>query len=168
MYEAAQLVNSRPIGRHPTDPNDGVYLAPNDLLLGRSSSSVPQGPFLKTANTTKQFHFLRQVVDSFWRKWTRDFFPSLIVRPKWHVEKRNVRKGDVVIVKDSNAMRGEWRLALVSEAYPSEDGYVRKVRLSYKNLSKEDSTSNYKGKNYTYIERPVHNIIVLIPIDEQQ
>ena len=32
-FEEANLVNERPIGRHPTDPNDGVYLCPNHLLL---------------------------------------------------------------------------------------------------------------------------------------
>ena len=33
-YEAANLVNERPVGRHPTSPEDGTYLCPNDLLLG--------------------------------------------------------------------------------------------------------------------------------------
>ena len=33
-YEAANLVNERPVGRHPTSPEDGTYLYPNDLLLG--------------------------------------------------------------------------------------------------------------------------------------
>ena len=45
IYEASQLVNQRPIGRSPTQPDDGTYLCPNDLLLGRASSHVPQGPF---------------------------------------------------------------------------------------------------------------------------
>ena len=44
-FEAANLVNERPIGRHPTDPNDGVYLCPNHLLLGRASVTAPLGPF---------------------------------------------------------------------------------------------------------------------------
>ena len=36
-FEAANLVNERPIGRHPTSPDDGTYLCPNDLLLGRAT-----------------------------------------------------------------------------------------------------------------------------------
>ena len=32
--EAASLVNEGSIGRHPTSPEDGTYLCPNDLLLG--------------------------------------------------------------------------------------------------------------------------------------
>ena len=45
LLEAANLVNSRPIGRVPNDPDDGTYINPNDILLGRSTSDVPQGPF---------------------------------------------------------------------------------------------------------------------------
>ena len=45
FFEAAQLVNERPIGLHPTHPEEGTYLCPNDLLLGEASSKIPQGPF---------------------------------------------------------------------------------------------------------------------------
>ena len=45
LFEAAQLVNQRPIGVHPSRPEDGSYICPNDLILGRSSVKVPQGPF---------------------------------------------------------------------------------------------------------------------------
>ena len=37
-FEAANLVNERPIGRHPTSPHDESYLCPSDLLLGHSTS----------------------------------------------------------------------------------------------------------------------------------
>lgn len=50
LLEVANLVNQRPIGRIPNDPHDGSYLCPNDILLGRSSSHVPQGPFRETKN----------------------------------------------------------------------------------------------------------------------
>ena len=36
LLEVANLVNQRPIGRIPNDPDDGSYLCPNDILLGRS------------------------------------------------------------------------------------------------------------------------------------
>ena len=42
----ANLVNQRLIGRIPNDPDDGAYLCPNDILLGRATSTVPQGPFV--------------------------------------------------------------------------------------------------------------------------
>ena len=50
LFEIANLINERPIGRHPTSPDDGTYLCPNDLLLGRSTARVPSGPFKFTYN----------------------------------------------------------------------------------------------------------------------
>ena len=42
MFECVQLVNQRPIGRHPTEPEDGSYLCPNDLIPGRSYPNLPE------------------------------------------------------------------------------------------------------------------------------
>ena len=50
LLEAANLMNQRPIGRIPNDPDDGSFLCPNDILLGRASAMVPQGPFRETSN----------------------------------------------------------------------------------------------------------------------
>ena len=57
LQEVANLVNQRPIGRIPNDPDDGAYLCPNDMLLGRSSSTVPQGPFRETRNPLLQYPY---------------------------------------------------------------------------------------------------------------
>ncbi|EDO34035.1 predicted protein [Nematostella vectensis] len=44
-YKFANLINERPIGRHPNTPDDGTYLCPNDLLLERATSRIPNRPF---------------------------------------------------------------------------------------------------------------------------
>ena len=85
------MVNERPIGRHPTSPDDEYYLCPNDLLLGRSTSLVPSGSFAQTDNPRHRYEFIAKVADNFWRKWTRDYFPSLIIQQKWHTAKRNLK-----------------------------------------------------------------------------
>ena len=88
-----------------TDPNDGGYLCPNHLLLGRASSRVPSGPFEHLSKSSRRFSVIQNITNSFWRQWTRDYFPSLLVNQKWHTEKRNVKIGDIVIVQDSNQIR---------------------------------------------------------------
>ena len=85
-FEVANLVNERPIGRHPTSPDDGSNLCPNDLLLGRSSPRIPSGPFKETSNLRHRFEFVQGLINRFWKKWTTDYFPSLIVRQKWQQE----------------------------------------------------------------------------------
>ncbi|XP_048577231.1 uncharacterized protein K02A2.6-like [Nematostella vectensis] len=60
LLEAGNLVNQRPIGRIPNDPDDGKYLCPNDILLGRASSDVPQGPFRETPNPRQRVEFVQK------------------------------------------------------------------------------------------------------------
>ena len=43
--------------------------------------------------------------------------------------RRNLRVGDIVIIKDDNLPKNSQRLVLVEEMYPDDDGLVRKVRL---------------------------------------
>ena len=129
LLESANLVNQRPIGRAPNDPDDGSYLCPNDVLLGRATSEVPQGPFKPTRNPRDRVEFVQRLVDSFWKWWTRDVFPALVIRKKWQAERRNLRVGDVVTYVEENAVRGKWSLARVIEVYPGRDGRVRNVKL---------------------------------------
>ena len=48
LLEVANLLNQRPTGKLSEDPDDGTYLCPNDILLGRATSTVQQGPFRET------------------------------------------------------------------------------------------------------------------------
>jgi len=63
LVEVANLVNKRPIGRIPSDSNDGSYLCPNDMLLKRAPSTVPQGPFRHSQNPRHGVEFVQKIVD---------------------------------------------------------------------------------------------------------
>ena len=126
FYEAANLLNERPIGRHPTSPDD-KYLCPNDLLLGRSTFKIPSGPFTCSADPRRRFKLVQMVTDNFWKKWTRDYFPTLLIQQKWHTVRRNLKLGDVVLIQDSSLIRNQWKLGKISQAFEGQDGKVRKV-----------------------------------------
>ena len=166
FYEVANLINERPIGRQPKEPDDGSYLSPNHLLLGRATPRIPSGPFRETSNVNKQHEFVQKIVDAFWKRWIRDYCPSLLIRQKWHVEKRNVKVGDVVIIQDSNLVRGSWRLGRVSNVFPGDDGRVRNVEIQYKQFSTNEQVNVYTGKEYSAIQQPVQKLAVLVPVDE--
>ena len=129
LLEVANLVNQRPIGRIPNDPDDGSNKCPNDTLRGRASSEIPQGPFKGTNNPYHRVEFVQKIIDSFWKRWSRDVFPSLVPRKKWQVEKWNVRPVDIVVVSDPNAFRGKWSVGRVLEVHPGPDGRVRNVEV---------------------------------------
>lgn len=131
----------------------------------RSYFRAGLGPFKERISNKHRLDFIEAVVNSFWKKWSRDVFPNMVMQPKWHVARRNVQKDDVVLIQDSNVIRGEWKMGVVTETHPGDDGKVRRVTVSYKNIHDENS---YGGIRYTRIERPVQRLIVLIPAEERQ
>lgn len=54
---------------------------------------------------------------------------TLQSRKKWFDEKPNVKIGDVVLLKESQAPRNNWPVGLVVKTFPSADKMVRKVEL---------------------------------------
>ncbi|XP_062586321.1 uncharacterized protein LOC134247947 [Saccostrea cucullata] len=163
LFEAANLINERPIGTKVCDPNEGTYLCPNDLLLGKSTVRVPQMQMEERCNPRLRWKFIQQLVDTFWKRWIRDYFPTLIVRQKWHTSRRNLKQGDLVLVQDTNLIRGKWKLAQVAEAEPGTDGKVRDVTVRYKNVG---PGAKYDGCTDTVIRRSVHRLVVILPVDE--
>ena len=165
-FEAANLVNQRPIGSLPSTPDDGTYLCPNDVILGRASTCVPQGPFDEKSGHKYRFEFIQKLVTEFWKRWSTFYLPDLVIESKWHTQMRNSQVGDIVLLKDNNLLRGQWKLARVSEIIPSADGLVRTVKVMYKNLN-DESGKSYKGASETEVIRSVQRLVMLLPVEEQ-
>ena len=156
--QTANLVHERPIGIKPGNYSEYSYLCPNDLILGRATSSVPSGPWDDKRNITKRFRFIQSIVDLFWDKWTLCYFPHLITEPKWNQEQRNLRIGDIVLISEKHIPRGQWKLGKISKVEPGDDDKVRRVHIQYRN--KSDSS-------LITVERPVQRLIVILPAEEQ-
>ena len=159
LYEIANIINSRPVGIVPgSDSDDPTPITPNDLLLGRSTNEVPQGPFHTNPSKTRRFTYIQNLVDEWWNKWYNLVLPSLVPSYKWQQRHRNVRKGDICLVRYKKSIRATYRLGRVSEVKTGKDGLVRSVRLQYK-LQDE--------KVYRYVDRAIHGIAVIVPQEEQ-
>ena len=70
---------------------------------------------------------------------------------------------DVMLIQDSNLVRGRYKMGIVKHVFPSDDGHVRRVIVSYKNNA--DGVT-YKGKPHVDVERAVHRLIVIQAADE--
>lgn len=81
-----------------------------------------------------------------------------MILPKWHVKNRNVKKSDVALIQNSNAVHGEWKLGIVSETFPRKDDKIKKVNTSYKNFQTQENTHQYKGTKYTLIKQAVQRL----------
>ena len=79
-----------------------------------------------------------------------------------------MRVGDVVLIQDSNQVRGNWKLGKVSKLYPGDDTRVRKVDVEYKNPRPGDPVDKYECRGYVTVQRAVHRLIVLVPVDDTE
>ena len=162
--EVANLLNERPIGTMPSTDADISVLTPNCLLMGRATAQNPRS-WQPEGSLSNRFHFVQSVVSRFWQKWCELCAPALVVQRKWHTASRNLKRGDVVIMADRNSLRGEYKLALVHEVYPSMDGKVRKVSLVYKSFKAGEKLHQYKGATDVIVTRGVQNLALLVPVD---
>ena len=77
-----------------------------------------------------------------------------------------MKKGDVVLVTISS-VRGQCKLARVTKTFPGKDGKVGEVELHYKNPRKGEPIKTYKGHGYVTVDRLVHKLVVIVPVEEQ-
>ena len=172
MDEVANLVNERPIGIKPGERSAVDYLSPYSLLLGRSSDRIGSGPFQPDGictdnpeNTRSRFLLVQAIITQFWKTWVKLYFPTLLLRSKWHADRRNMEVGDVCLLRDSNLVRGEWRLCEVVSVFPDAKNSVRNVEVVVK--AKQGGSSGYVSSSPIKIKRHVSNLILLVPAGER-
>ena len=103
MCEAKTIVNGRPITKLSDDPRDLEPLTPNHILLLSTGPTTPPENFHKNDNySKKRGRQVQYLADVFWRRWTREYLPSLQERHNWNKEHRNVAVDNIVLVLDES------------------------------------------------------------------
>ncbi|XP_071943813.1 uncharacterized protein [Antedon mediterranea] len=132
MCIVESTVNSRPITKlssDPGDPDDPSPLTPNHLLLMRAGPSLPPGMFVNQDLYKRRWRQIQYMADIFWKRWLSEYLPDLQQRQKWLKPRRNLRQGDLVLMKAENTPRYQWPLGLITKIYPGTDGRVRSVEV---------------------------------------
>lgn len=128
LCRVEEILNHRPLTRASDDIHDEAVLTPSHLLTPRGAPPASPGLFGPTdIYMRRQWRQVEYLTNCFWRRWQREYLPLLQNRNKWHYVRRNIQKGDLVIVADDNAPRNHWRIGLVKDTYPGKDQLVRSV-----------------------------------------
>lgn len=65
---------------------------------------------------------------------------------------RNLREDDLVLLQDTNILRGQWKIGVVLKTFPGEDGRVRRVQVQYKKPKPGEAVSEYHGRGFVTVE----------------
>ncbi|KAK3729294.1 hypothetical protein QZH41_002213 [Actinostola sp. cb2023] len=134
LSEAQGIANSRPLCHNSDDVRDVEAITPNHLLLQRPTMTLPPGKFDDTDLVSrKKWRQVQVLADHYWKRWLREYLPTLQERQKWTVPRRNLAPNDLVIVADDNTPRGHWLLGRVTQVCPGNDGYVRSADVKTAN-----------------------------------
>ncbi|KAI2647804.1 Gypsy retrotransposon integrase-like protein 1 [Labeo rohita] len=103
FYEAMSVINTRPLTTDTiNDPKGLEPLTPNHLLTMKSS--VPLPPPVKFEQedlyVRKRWRRVQYLTQQFWSRWRKEYLANIALRQRWHSPRRNVKIGDVVIVKE--------------------------------------------------------------------
>ena len=130
LAEVEHSINSRPLTNVSVDPRDQEALTPNHFLIGESSGHLRLDRYeAETSNPRKQFRIAQSFADAFWKRWIREYLPTLLPRKKWDAADCPLEIGDIVLVIDFQAPRNTWRKGTIIEIYPGADEVVRVAKI---------------------------------------
>ena len=120
------LVNGRPLTHVSVDPIDPEPITPFHFILGRPNPSGPINVIDPNAiYSSKSWREAQVIVTQCWNRLVREVLPEKIERPKRLKEHKNLEIGDLVLISDKNARRGDWPTARIVEIFPGPGEVVR-------------------------------------------
>lgn len=154
MAEVSAIINSRPLVPLSTDPINPTPLSPSLLLTQKSDCVVDVviPPDVKDMYRA-QWKRVQILAEQFWKRWRTEFIQTLQVRRKWTSEQREMKCGDVILLRDKQVIRNMWPMGVVTKIVPSSDGHIRTVEVR---------VIGTNGKPTTY-QRPVNEMVLLVP-----
>ena len=108
-----------------------MVITPAHLVLGRPLGRLPDfaNRIEKEMNLKKRFLYRQRIADHFWKRFQKEYLPTLNVRHKWKMEQSPLALGDVVLVAEDNTPRCKWILAEVEQLYTGRHELVRNVKV---------------------------------------
>ncbi|PFX12029.1 hypothetical protein AWC38_SpisGene24074 [Stylophora pistillata] len=122
MREVEGILNGRPLSPVSNDPKDLEPLMPNHLLLLRASPNLSPGVFdTEELYSKKHWCQIQYMANLFWKRWLKEYLPTLQERAEWTKPRRCLVNGDLVLIADDNIHRGRRPLGRVIEVFTGKD-----------------------------------------------
>ena len=145
--EAERIANSRPLTRNSSSLDDDEPLTPSHFLNIRPTVNLPPEMVDESDRfSRKRWRQAQLLSNHYWKRWLKEYIPSLQERQKWHKTQRNLQTGELVLIADDNVPRHQWPIGRVTNVFPGSDGLVRSVEV--------------RAKESTY-RRPITKICLL-------
>lgn len=127
LCQVEACLNSRPLCPiDDTDPENLNPLTPGHFLIGEAPTVVPSPDMNneKISNLSRWQH-TQKLVNDFWKRWQDEYLSRLQQRPKWLKTEKELKLGDVVLIKTDGLPPGKWSMGRIVDKHPGSDGLTR-------------------------------------------
>ena len=90
--------------------------------------------------------YVQELYQTWWKRLIKEVLPSLVPCKRWRHVKKNLKRGDVVMMSYQNQMKDDYRIAKVLEVFPDDKGLVRTVRVVYRRRDRREPKMVYWKK----------------------
>ena len=162
LIEIEATLNNRPM-TYVYGDEDGISypLTPAALIYGRNIATTPNARQFEVVSTiqslTRRQKYHKRLLDQFTKQWRSEYLTSLMESstPKGFFNKeckRDIKIGEIVVLKKDSSSRAFWNLARVEELIPSKDGVIRAAKVRVVNQE--------NGKS-SCLRRPIQHLVPL-------
>ena len=144
-------LNNRPLS-YVEDDIELPIITPNALMFGNAPKHSVEDDVssFSDRDLRKRAKYVKRCKEALWKRWKNEYVRGLREQHNMGTGTRScqVAVGDVVTIfnEDGEKNRAAWKLGIVDEVFPGQDGVVRSVRLR-------------AGKSY--LSRPVQKLYPL-------
>lgn len=155
LCKIESLLNSRPLYSTALSPEDEPALTPFHFITQRSfhMSSI-DGADSERVPLTKKWLLIRQIQQQFWDRFRTEYLSTLQKKSKWVDKQRNLKVGEIVLIKEPSTVPGDWKMGKICNIYPDPAGIIRKV-----DVITASGTQNLHA---------VNQLVPLLPEDETE
>lgn len=146
LYEVANIMNQTPLCSMFDDSESYEVLTPAHFLMQKEATALASVPASTKDAYRRRWRCAQHLADCYWKRWLKEYIPTLQRRSKWQTIERNLQPGDLVMLVDSNLPRSRWLFGRVLNTYPGKDKNVRVAEV--------------KTRDSTYV-RPLQKLVLV-------
>ena len=166
LSKIAYSINTRPLTLQSISPNSQqednmLPITPNHLLLARGLIEVPEMNYDEVNKFSARLNYVQEVYNVWWDKWMQDVLPTLVPCRRWKDIRKNLKVGDLVLMKYEGNIQDDYRRARVVEVYPDQKNLVRTVKVGYRKRDRREKPEVYWKKPLTEQVVDVQRLAVL-------
>ncbi|XP_037048500.1 uncharacterized protein LOC119082957 [Bradysia coprophila] len=145
MKQVQNVINSRPLTFIPLDVEEDEALTPNHFIRLSSNGLKPPCEIeLDGAYLRRSWKESQRLTELFWKRFIREYLPSITRRTKWHQKVAPLKVGDLVLIVDENNPRNTYPKAKIIQTVVGSNNQVRRAKVEL--IAGTKSTSD--GKIY--------------------